>query len=296
MAGARGPAPRPLVSRLLGPWNRRRQVPRHERRACSVRVAWGLCITLGLGLAVTGWPWLREAVRRHPYFAVHDVVVRGRARLAPDEIRALAGIEPGVSIWEVDCRGAEERLRARPWVRTATVRRELPHRVVIQLREERPVAIVAVASGRAEPALYFVAGHGRLFGVAPGDARDFPFITGLAPADVAGGDAFGPRAMRRALALLRLVGRSRGVETVSEIHVDRVRGLTLLPVRPQVPIELGWGEFSPKLARLPQVFALWAGREGAIAGVSLLFDDEVIVRTRAEKPVPASRRTRARGV
>ena len=86
------------------------------------------------------------------------------------------------------------------------------------------------------------------------------------------------------------------METVSEIHVDRVRGLTLLPVRPQVPIELGWGEFSPKLARLPQVFALWAGREGAIAGVSLLFDDEVIVRTRAEKPVPASRRTRARGV
>src|SRR5205809_4928230 len=140
MAGARGPAPRQLVSRLLGRWNRRRQVRRHERRAWSVRVAWGLCITLGVALAVTGWPWLREGVRRHPYFAVHDVVVRGRARLAPDETRALAGLEPGVSIWDVDCRGAEERLRARPWVRTSSGRRALPQWDLTQQRDEDPVA------------------------------------------------------------------------------------------------------------------------------------------------------------
>ena len=282
---------------MLGRWNRRRRARRRERRAWSAAVVWGLCLVLGSALGVTGWPWLRETLRRHAYFAVHDVIVRGHARLAPDEIRTLAGIEPGISIWDVDCQAAEERLRARPWIRMATVRRELPHRVVIQVREERPVAILAVASGRSDPALYFVARHGRLFGVARGDARDFPFITGLAPADVAGGDAFGPRGMRRALALLRLTGRSQEVAAVSEIHIDRVRGLTLLPVRPQVPIELGWSEFAPKLARLPQVLALWAGREDEIASLSLLFDDEVIVRTRAPKPVAASRRARGtRGV
>ena len=285
------------MSPLLGRWNRRRRARRRERPAWSAAVVWGLCLVLGSTLGVTGWPWLRETLRHHPYFAVNDVIVRGHARLAPDEIRTLAGIEPGISIWDVDCRAAEERLRARPWILAATVRRELPHRVVIQLREERPVAILAVARGRSDPALYFVARHGRLFGVARGDARDFPFITGLAPADLAGGDAFGPRAIRRALALLRFVGRSREVAAVSEIHVDRVRGLTLLPVRPQVPIELGWSGFVPKLARLPKVLALWVGRENEIAGVSLLFDDEVIVRTRAPKPVLASRRARgARGV
>ena len=285
------------MSRLLGRWNRRRRAPRRARRAAPAAVVWGVCLVLGCALGVMGWPWLRESFRHHPYFAVHDVIVRGHARLAPDEVRSLAGIEPGISIWDVDCRAAEERLRARPWIRSATVRRELPHRVVIQLREERPVAILAVASGRSEPALYFVGRHGRLFGVARGDARDFPYITGLAPADVAGGDAFGPRAIRRALGLLRVVGRSKEITAVSEIHVDRVRGLTLLPVRPQVPIELGWGGFSPKLARLPRVLALWVGHESELAGVSLLFDDEVIVRTHAAKPELASRRTRgSRGV
>jgi hypothetical protein len=65
------------------------------------------------------------------------------------------------------------------------------------------------------------------------------------------------------------------------VHVDRTRGLTLMPVRPAIPIELGWDRFEEKLARLPRVLALWAGREADIASVSLLFDDEVIVRTRA---------------
>jgi len=56
-----------------------------------------------------------------------------------------------------------------------------------------------------------------------------------------------------------------------------------MPVRPAVPIELGWTGFAEKLGRVPRVLALWAGREGEIAVVSLLFDDEVIVRTRAPK-------------
>jgi len=38
------------------------------------------------------------------------------------------------------------------------------------------------------------------------------------------------------------------------------------------------------------VLALWAGREAELAGISLLFDDEVIVRTRGVKPArPAAR-------
>ena len=54
-------------------------------------------------------------------------------------------------------------------------------------------------------------------------------------------------------------------------------------VHPSVPIELGWSDFAAKLAHLPRVLALWAGRETEIAAVNLCFDDEVIVRTRAPK-------------
>jgi hypothetical protein len=113
------------------------------------------------------------------------------------------------------------------------------------------------------------------------DGRDLPFVTGLRKADLAGSDAFGPRAVRRGLALLRHAERADAVGVVSELHVDREAGLTLMTSRPALPIEIGWGDYDVKLARLAEVLPYWAGREHEVRSVSCVFDDEVIVRTRA---------------
>ena len=281
MAGARGSARRELVGRLLGARNRRRGPRVGPAVRATVAVALPGAVVLG-GLAFA-WPYAAGAARRHPYFAVREVVVRQTHRVPADEIRRVAGIEPGMSVWDVDGRSAEERLRAHDWIRAAHVRRELPHRVVIQVREERPVAILAVDDGKAGE--YYVAAHGRVFArVGREDPRDFPYVTGLASSDLGDGDALGPRALRRALALVRIAGRGNAaLGAVSEVHVDRTRGLTLMPVRPAVPIEIGWTGFAEKLARLPRVLALWAGREAEIATLDLLFDDEIIVRTRTRR-------------
>lgn len=284
MAGARGAAGRELVRRLRGGQNRRRgsfSVSRLVAPGVGLLRPAGAVLLVGGLLAV--WPPLRDAVRRHPYFAVREVTVRHHGRLTDEAIRAAAGIEPGMSIWDVDCARAETRLGSESWVRTARVRRQLPHRVVIQVREQRPVAVLALDGA---PRLYYVAGNGRIFGPVEGaDSHDFPYLTGLAETDLGGREAFGPRAIRRALGLLRLAARvPLGAGPVSEIHVERARGLTLLPTRPPLPFELGWGRYDEKLARLPAVLAQWRGREAEITGVSLVFEDEIVVRTRAPKP------------
>src|SRR5262249_43515707 len=162
----------------------------------------------------------------------------------------------------------------------------------------RPAAIVALND--PSPALFYVASNGRIFArLEPRDSHDYPYVTGLSAADLSGEDAFGPGALHRALALLRLVARdSRDIGLalagVSEVHIDRVAGVTLLPMRPSLPIELGSGDFSLKLARVAHVLREWAGREVEMTGVSCRFDDEVGVRTRppqpAAPPAPASRR------
>ncbi|HYY05702.1 MAG TPA: FtsQ-type POTRA domain-containing protein [Candidatus Limnocylindria bacterium] len=283
MAGARSSARRELVARLVPPRRNRRRGTRPGlaalRRALSVALPGSLVV----GLALVAWPYARDAAIRHPYFAVREVVVRAHHRLPADEVRAAAGITPGTSIWEVDAAAAEARLAGHRWIRVARVRRELPHQVVIEVREERPLAIVVLEDGKGE---YYVSPHGHLFApVEANDARDFPYVTGLARADLKQGERLGPRALHRALALVR---QSGGL-TVSEVHVDRVRGLTLLPVRPSVPIELGWSGFAAKLARLPRVLALWAGRESEIVAVNLQFDDEVIVRTQPARAVALAR-------
>src|SRR5262249_57167818 len=166
MAGARGSARRELVGRLFGARNRRRG-PRlgPTVRATLAVVFPGAALLGGLAFA---WPYAAAAARRHPYFAVREVVVRQNHRVPAAEIRRVARIEPGMSVWDVDAPSAEERLRAHDWIRAAHVRRELPHRVVIQVREERPVAILAVDDGKAGE--YYVAAHGR--GVGRGGARE----------------------------------------------------------------------------------------------------------------------------
>lgn len=289
MAGARGAARRQLVDRSL----RRRN--RVRRTWTLLRVPWrALWMLLPLaGLAAAAPPVLR-IVRGHPYFAVRDVVIHHRGRLPAADLRAALGVSAGQSIWDVDPAAAAARLCARPWVRTAVVHRELPDRVVVRVREYRPAAILAV--GDTQPGLYYVASNGRIFAsVGETDGRDLPYITGLVRADLDGREGFGPRAVHRALGLLRLVGReSCGIGRVSEVHADRDRGLTLLPVHPPIPIVLGWGGLPQKLDRLARVLPLWAGRAGDVREMSCTFDDQVIVRLREPYSVPAPA-TKARG-
>ncbi len=233
----------------------------------------------GIAVAAVLTPLLGRVVHTHPYFAVREVVLRHRGQLEPEAIRTLAGIEVGTNVWDVDAESAETRLLSNGWIRSASVRREPPDRVVVQVREQRPVAILAIAD--EDPGLYYLAGNGRIFAsVTAGDARDLPYVTGLAKKDLAGTDSFGPRAVRRALTLLRHAERHKAVGAVSEVHVERATGLTLMPTRPALPIEIGWGEYDEKLARLGEVLPFWAGRETELASVSCLFDDDVVVRTR----------------
>src|SRR5262245_49906792 len=105
-------------------------------------------------------------------------------------------------------------------MRSASLRRELPDRIVVRIREYRPAAIVAV--GDQPPELFYVAANGRIFApVGATDGRDLPYITNLTRKDLNGRQGFGPRGVHRALDLLRLVGRKAGeLGPVSEMHVS----------------------------------------------------------------------------
>lgn len=280
-----------LLRRLVRRRGNRHRPGRHDAGRAPVLPA-GLVrvlrtvVPLAILAALT--PAAIEAARGHAYFAVREVALQHRGRLAPEVLRNAIAVEPGTPIWDVDVAGIVERVRMLPWVRTVQVRRQLPDRIVVRVREHRPAAIVAVEGDDA--GLFYVAANGRIFAaVGDTDGRDLPYVTGIRREDLDGRRGFGPRAVHRALGLLRLVARdASGLGAVSEVHVDAATGLTLHPMQPAVPIVLGWGGYGEKIARVQRVLPLWQGRFAELREVTCEFEDEVIVRLREpRKPAPA---------
>jgi cell division protein FtsQ len=266
-----------LVTRWFGRYRRRGARP---DRSALVLAAWRAArVVVPVLLVLATWPALRQRVHEHPYFALRELVVQRRGHVTEDMIRRATGLAAGMSIWDVDAQQIQARVEQLPWVRTARVRRELPDRVVIRVREYRPLAIVRVED--AQRSLYYVAADGRIFAPVDGsDGRDLPYVSGLSQADLEHGNGRGAEAVREALDALAAAGDVKVFGGVSEVHVDPAKGVTIMPARPAVPIYLGHGEYAAKLARAAEVLPRWADREAEVQSVRCEFEDQVIVRLR----------------
>jgi cell division protein FtsQ len=212
----------------------------------------------------------------HRYFALTNVEVDGNRRITRGETLKWAGVNESTSIWDAAPDLVRLRLQSHPWVRRVSVQREFPNRLKIEIKERQPVAIVRLGE------LSYVDRNGHILGtLRDGDSPDFPLITGLEEAEPSG---FGPVGVHRALRLLRQCQRLDCFDAISEVHVDRNRGITVFPLRPAAAVVLGWGSWREKLARSARVFAAWEGQVERLAVVDVSFRGIVVVKLRAERP------------
>lgn len=236
--------------------------------------------------AAVGYAPLRAWGVRHPYFAVAEIVVAPTAHVRSGALLQWVGLKPGVGIWSVDPGALAARLERHPWIRRASVRREFPRRLVVQVEEREPAAIVLIDQ------LYYIDRSGVVFArVSPEETLDLPFVTGIEAAVLAGERPFPRHAIRQALKLLQLM-RGAGLPfRVSEVHIEREQGITVFPVEPRVAFVFGWNRFPLKLARLGRVLGAFAGRETEIREIDLTYAAQAVIRLR--QPGGGGRRVRA---
>jgi cell division protein FtsQ len=76
------------------------------------------------------------------FFALQKIEVRGQKHLTPGEVTGQSGLSDGVNIFQVNLDQAQKRLLTDPWIAGATLRRQLPNGIEIDIEERQPSALL----------------------------------------------------------------------------------------------------------------------------------------------------------
>lgn len=218
------------------------------RLAGRLGVLAGIFAGVSLGL-LAGWVLVTSLAT----FDVAEAKVIGAEHLSRFDVLRAAGVGSRVNLLALNTGRVEQRLMQHPWVKSARVERLLPNRVRIDIAERHP-EMVALVEGR----FYYLDRQFRSFALLGSEnAPDLPVLTGLSLADMVGPDD----EMVELLALARglwqeLPAADKGPDgNLSEIHLDRVQGLSLVWNDMGATVRLGFDSFSERLERLAKVRA-----------------------------------------
>jgi cell division protein FtsQ len=189
-----------------------------------------------------------DRVLRSPALEIRETVVKGCKELTEKEILTLASIRSSTNLLTVNQDAIARRIRANPWVRNVFVGREFPGRLVIAVREKRPVALLNKGNG-----LFLVDDEGKTFKkLEAGEESDLPVLTGCVREGIPD-----EALVKKSLALLKdLAGIRNGpdIGRVSEIHGNDTFGLSLF-ADSGLCLQMGFDGYENKLRRLTSVMA-----------------------------------------
>ncbi|HOX42620.1 MAG TPA: FtsQ-type POTRA domain-containing protein [Myxococcota bacterium] len=264
----------------MGKRNRKLRAPEERRagraRLVSLLVWWPLKALLlaavGGGLGIGAYA-VTHYLRTSPALSVRCIEVHGATRTHREELLRLADLREGSNVFAVDLASAEERLLRHPWVRRAVVRRVVPDRLVVEIEEHQPAALVALED------LYVADSEGRLFKrLQPADGLDLPVLTGFDR------DTFRREPERVAQGVRACLGLLRAIEAntclaerrVAEVHHDELTGLGLTLDPGAVSVRLGREAPAARLPWLCQLLDELAERR--LVAHSILLDHGATAR------------------
>jgi cell division protein FtsQ len=235
-------------------------------------------------------------VTASPSLRISRVVVHGQRHLTPADVLSRVRMLDGENIVRADLEAARRRLLGSPWIADATLRRQLPGTIEIEIEERQPVALARLARG----GLQLVAADGMVLGPI-GRAQsgfDLPIVEGLAP--VPGRSLSGPGVgigvparvdPERADLVGRLVDSLREDEgllkLVSEVDVTDVEDAVVLLGDDPARVHLGDREFARRVRAYRDLAPTLLQHVDAIDSADVRYDGRVFVRPARGRPTAA---------
>jgi len=220
---------------------------------------------LGLGLGMGAY-WLAAHLRTSPALAVRRIEAQGLQRASLRDLLQLAGLREGMNVFSIDVNRAGRLMEEHPWVLRAQVRRVVPDRIMVDIEEHQPAAMLSLG------ALYLMDGGGRIFKrLQPGENFDLPVVTGVDR------EAYGKqleqvqRRVREALSLAGQIESTSCLEgrRVSEVHLDELMGPSLVLDPGAVRVRMGSKGAVARLPLLCRVFDEMKQRKLAVRTIML---------------------------
>ncbi len=219
--------------------------------------------------AVTGFFILvHEIVTQCDYFAAEKVTIEGTQRLTHEQVARQARVRTGDNILSINLGLARKRLLAHPWIAEAEVRREIPSRLIIRVKEHTALAVVDFGQK------FLINHQGRIFKAwDPAEQHSLPVISGLHLSDlkVYGGlESSHPdqislesapfKAVMQVLKLGKQQGSILPNRLIRQISVDRQIGLTIFAFDGLRAISLGYSDYIGKYNMLAKLFSYLGGQ------------------------------------
>jgi cell division protein FtsQ len=183
-----------------------------------------------------------------PYFQIKEISVRGLRELTEKDIIASADIKPSQNILAVNTEIVIRRVCANQWVENVYIGRELPGKLVLEVKERIPLALVKQADD-----FYLMDVQGFIFKrLGKSDAVDLPVITGIQEKEQTNS-----KLLLNALKLVKTMSGSEEYSylgSISEINIDNMFGLSLV-FNKGMYLKLGTDDFENKLKKLKTVLA-----------------------------------------
>ncbi len=203
-------------------------------------------IILGAGLS-----WAYHSLLDSPWLKLAEIEITGLKKLGRIEILNTIGLRRGECTLNIRTGLVSERLRKLPIVKEASVRIEQNGKLVANIVEREPVAIL-----RCEDNYLMMDNEAILFSRASGNENHtVPLITGLCDQKLKVGDHVSARVQTQIMELLSAIDHSSS--WLSGTAIDECRwnenGFTLIMGERDVPVDIGKDDFEHKLTKLHNV-------------------------------------------
>lgn len=238
----------------------------------SVTIVLLLLVLVGVVYGfMQGFEWMgRKLLSENPLFEIQHLEISCDGNLGEDFIRETTGLHEGMNLFAFDFRDLEESLKSVSRIESVYLERDLPHTLIVKVKERVPVAQITGTNTSRYP--YLVDRFGYLLPHLR-SAANLPLIKGV-DEELRLGTKASHHDVENALKIIAFCESSNYLHTYIRIESMDVKYSDFIDMRLQGGIRVRMPRFSfkTKLQKLASIIKISIGQGQRVREVDLTLD------------------------